>query len=1038
MLRHFGGKRRKGEWWAREEGFLHLSCLHALLLELLPANFEFAWFFLSFCKVILQRYLFKSRACVSCEIRDMDLVVGDFVFIDPVPPAQEVRRGIVRFTGTTEFAEGPWVGVELVGSPGKNCGAVFGVQYFECLPLQGLFVRPELVRPYAPAPPSCNAEEKSAFDIDLRVELEELRDQVEQLSRGLEVKSLEVEELKLDKEIAEEQRIAAETELEELRLRGDGVGSSSSFATGGGSLAEVVVALKHDNAKLQRTVAALEEQRIELQEEVKAANASDSVVESLTTRNMELDEQLCDTRAILEKIIKERDGVQEILSMQDEELRHQRNDCEEAQSELEKLRTATEAQLHEMQDQLNAERTTVATLEHQLFELNQQLNVKASALHRSNAMTEVAGCVASVVVRCNRESVSDETPTSGSFFVACEWLANPPPSTLLSATSVLLLAQYELGQSMKAALNALERMREFLARLIEGLVGDKKLHHLLIGNSADAATSGTSVSPIVLHCVVVVDVLLAVEFVHLDLLELCCRFSDASATATLPIFTDENEAPGRFSMCSKICRLVENVRRIVSSFELPGVDIASLRETVRSLGVETRSLRVSLSSTVLREPVHAVPCGTSIELLSRLARIARGSRSVSEVPGSSVANVLCGIAALENDVLVARSDGQQSSSHIVMIPVRFLTKLITLWVGAAAAFVSILSAGQTLEESQSLFHQAMPSVMSTASSSPFCSLNLLMGGAGESTIIFASAEEALGGNEAIMQMRHSCCAVLGDGHSKTSEEHAPRPLSVEKPCEALDAMWTKIRDLTIQCANESFTHCNAVVKLLISNLVVSMLRSTCTHETNVAVAEAPPTAHLLEEGEMRNAALQQQIFQLENEVEETKRLLWDATSENQALTLIKADFKRIQGQLETQEAAHQLSLRSVSQEYDAGIAVLLQKNAKITAELRDAQRHNLQQVVSPMSLWERIQYQDALFNTQLHLSLASGLVLRSYSFVNQWKPKRSAVVAPRTCELSAPTAASPPLSRVHRFTTKANRLAAREAVLVPKVFRASS
>ncbi|KAF9970328.1 hypothetical protein BGZ73_006963 [Actinomortierella ambigua] len=54
--------------------------------------------------------------------------------------------GIVRFSGTTEFAAGKWVGIELDLPRGKNSGVVSNKRYFECKPDHGLFVRPSQVR----------------------------------------------------------------------------------------------------------------------------------------------------------------------------------------------------------------------------------------------------------------------------------------------------------------------------------------------------------------------------------------------------------------------------------------------------------------------------------------------------------------------------------------------------------------------------------------------------------------------------------------------------------------------------------------------------------------------------------------------------------------------------------------------------------------------------------------------------------------------------------------------------------------------------
>lgn len=55
-------------------------------------------------------------------------------------------KGIVRFCGTTSFAPGKWVGIELFESKGKNDGSIQGVVYFSCKPLYGVFIRPSQVK----------------------------------------------------------------------------------------------------------------------------------------------------------------------------------------------------------------------------------------------------------------------------------------------------------------------------------------------------------------------------------------------------------------------------------------------------------------------------------------------------------------------------------------------------------------------------------------------------------------------------------------------------------------------------------------------------------------------------------------------------------------------------------------------------------------------------------------------------------------------------------------------------------------------------
>ncbi|KAJ3027344.1 CAP-GLY domain-containing linker protein 3 [Rhizophlyctis rosea] len=50
-------------------------------------------------------------------------------------------QGSIRFIGTTSFASGEWVGIELDGAVGKNDGSVQGVRYFDAASDCGVFVR---------------------------------------------------------------------------------------------------------------------------------------------------------------------------------------------------------------------------------------------------------------------------------------------------------------------------------------------------------------------------------------------------------------------------------------------------------------------------------------------------------------------------------------------------------------------------------------------------------------------------------------------------------------------------------------------------------------------------------------------------------------------------------------------------------------------------------------------------------------------------------------------------------------------------------
>jgi dynactin 1 len=55
-------------------------------------------------------------------------------------------KGVVRFRGTTSFAPGKWIGIELYEKNGKNDGTVQGVRYFTCPMSYGIFVKPIAIK----------------------------------------------------------------------------------------------------------------------------------------------------------------------------------------------------------------------------------------------------------------------------------------------------------------------------------------------------------------------------------------------------------------------------------------------------------------------------------------------------------------------------------------------------------------------------------------------------------------------------------------------------------------------------------------------------------------------------------------------------------------------------------------------------------------------------------------------------------------------------------------------------------------------------
>lgn len=68
-----------------------------------------------------------------------DVVPGSIIYL------ADGRLASVKFIGSTHFADGEWIGVELEEPTGKNDGAVQGERYFDCEQGYGMFIRPSAV-----------------------------------------------------------------------------------------------------------------------------------------------------------------------------------------------------------------------------------------------------------------------------------------------------------------------------------------------------------------------------------------------------------------------------------------------------------------------------------------------------------------------------------------------------------------------------------------------------------------------------------------------------------------------------------------------------------------------------------------------------------------------------------------------------------------------------------------------------------------------------------------------------------------------------
>ncbi|XP_060900419.1 kinesin-like protein KIF13B isoform X2 [Labrus mixtus] len=82
---------------------------------------------------------------VDDEERNQDSALPDWLTDGAYVTVGSNKAGTVRYMGSTQFAEGVWVGVELDTPVGKNDGSVGGHRYFHCKPGYGVLVRPDRV-----------------------------------------------------------------------------------------------------------------------------------------------------------------------------------------------------------------------------------------------------------------------------------------------------------------------------------------------------------------------------------------------------------------------------------------------------------------------------------------------------------------------------------------------------------------------------------------------------------------------------------------------------------------------------------------------------------------------------------------------------------------------------------------------------------------------------------------------------------------------------------------------------------------------------
>ncbi|CAM9321255.1 unnamed protein product, partial [Chrysoparadoxa australica] len=171
------------------------------------------------------------------------------------------RKGVVKFIGTTNFAAGEWIGVELDTSEGKNDGTVNGEHYFDCKDQHGLFVKKAQVQLERSSARSLSQTRSSRASVGSR----------SSIGAGTSRASIGGKStLEKKKEKLEEKDKEKEEEKEKDEKEKKGIPPPTS--TGASSASSRLQAIREKNQKLKADLAAARA--------AKAAHASDSVAEA--------------------------------------------------------------------------------------------------------------------------------------------------------------------------------------------------------------------------------------------------------------------------------------------------------------------------------------------------------------------------------------------------------------------------------------------------------------------------------------------------------------------------------------------------------------------------------------------------------------------------------------------------------------------------------------------------------------------------------------------------------------------------------------
>ncbi|XP_015603159.1 restin homolog isoform X2 [Cephus cinctus] len=295
-----------------------------------------------------------------------DLRIGERVIVSS---SQGSKTGVLRFLGTTHFANGEFCGVELDDPLGKNDGSIDDIRYFEARPKHGLFAPVHKVSrsPSNRRTSSCIVHKPTGAALNMSLRKLGSRESLASVSS-----------------------IASTTASTATR----GAPSTTARRTGLRTSTPARSSLQEMLKEKQMEIDFLRKERdLERERVTKAANQADNAEQSAATIREEyekyrelMEKNVQDAQTALAKLLDEKNALtvqleeekrkSEDLLFRFEEESVNKDDIQKERTDQSVTNALNESKIEELQKQLSEERERVVQLEHEstkLFEVEEEL-----------------------------------------------------------------------------------------------------------------------------------------------------------------------------------------------------------------------------------------------------------------------------------------------------------------------------------------------------------------------------------------------------------------------------------------------------------------------------------------------------------------------------------------------------------------------------------------------------------------------------------------------------------------------------------------